>query len=109
MILLEVLTYETIAALMLVVIVTLVGWFYLTKKDASTRRRMRMIKRLGIDMDGGEFDHLQAMALMKDVRRRCDKCPSEALCERWLAGEVEGDNQFCPNAEVLKAIRSRQA
>jgi hypothetical protein len=35
------------------------------------------------------------------VRARCRRCPVEDVCERWLAGELEGDNGFCPNANVF--------
>ena len=41
---------------------------------------------------------------MKEVRDRCRHCASEDYCERWLEGEVQGENQFCPNARVFRLL-----
>ncbi len=46
------------------------------------------------------------VAAMKDVRRRCQTCTTEDVCERWLAGEEDGDNDFCPNARVFDALKT---
>jgi len=43
-------------------------------------------------------------ATMKDARRRCKKCKHEDLCDRWLAGEGEWPNSFCPNAKTFQAL-----
>jgi hypothetical protein len=47
--------------------------------------------------------------IMRDVRQRCEHCPSEDVCERWLRGEVSGDNDFCPNAKVFEILRKYAA
>ena len=32
-------------------------------------------------------------------------CRSEDLCDGWLAGNVEGDNSFCPNARIFRVLK----
>ena len=67
----------------------------------STRRMYRMMARVGVYprrfsslYEGADLD-------MQAVRTRCRMCPAEDRCERWLAGKIEGDNGFCPNAKVF--------
>lgn len=60
---------------------------------------------LGLDPGMFTFIDPQSMAIGKEVRRRCRRCLREDLCERWLAGEVEGDNNFCPNAQTFDALK----
>ncbi len=43
-------------------------------------------------------------AIIKDNRRRCRRCPSEAFCDRWLAREGKGGNTFCPNERVFDML-----
>ena len=85
---------------------TLLVVFLSVKRRAAAWRRIRMMKRLGLDPDIGKHGRLQTQTLMKGVRRRCSRCPSEDLCERWLAGEVHGDNWFCPSAQTFDAIQA---
>ena len=70
---------------------------------ASERRMIGMIDRLGLDPAIAASGDTRA--IMRDVRQRCRSCPSEALCERWLAGKEDGDNVFCRNAEVFSALK----
>jgi len=69
----------------------------------NSERRMRaMLLSVGLDPDvtsNGDID-----SIMSAVRRRCRTCASEDVCERWLKGEVRGDNDFCPNAKVFEAL-----
>ncbi len=92
----------SMAALMVAVSVALVVWFSRYMAVASGSRTMHMLAHAGvdpaIDMRG------DAEAIMQDVRKRCRRCPSEGLCERWLAGSVEGDNSFCPNAQIFRKL-----
>ena len=74
---------------------------------ASERRMISMTDRLGLDPAFAASGDTKAV--MKEVRRRCRSCPSEALCERWLAGKEDGDNGFCPNAEVFSALKRTRA
>ncbi len=77
----------------------------------NSERRMRaMLKSVGLDPEvasigaTGDID-----SIMTVVRLRCRTCSVEDVCERWLAGEVPGDNDFCPNAEVFAAFKTYRA
>jgi hypothetical protein len=68
----------------------------------SERRMMSMIDSLGLDPEiasNAEFG-----AIMGEVRQRCKGCTAEDVCERWLRGDEEGDNAFCPNARVFEIL-----
>ena len=89
----------SVAALMVGVSFALVVWFWRDMAVASERRTMDMLAGAGVGSippDDG--------AIMQDVRKRCRRCPSEGLCERWLAGSVGGDNSFCPNAQIFRKL-----
>jgi len=62
-----------------------------------------MIESLGLDPAIATSGDLPT--IMNDVRRRCEHCQSEDVCERWLRGEVAGGNEFCPNARVFEILR----
>jgi len=91
-----------VAILMVTVSIALVVWFTRDLAAASGRRRMKMLARAGVDPEVAR--HGDTEAIMRDVRSRCGKCRSEDLCDRWLAGGVEGDNDFCPNAEIFRGL-----
>ena len=93
-------TFEIgVALFMVTVSVAVVVWFLKYKVATSERRMMRMLQRAGVDPETAA--HGDTETIMNDVRRRCRKCHSEDLCERWLDGEVEGKNTFCPNARIF--------
>ena len=95
------------AVLMLAVSVALVVWFSRYVAAASDRRMMHMLTRAGVDPEVARQGNVEA--IMQDVRRRCQHCRSEDLCDRWLAGKVEGDNSFCPNAQIFRALTRTSA
>jgi hypothetical protein len=64
---------------------------------------MQMLARAGVDPEVARRGDTEA--IIQDVRRRCGRCRSEALCDRWLAGKVEGDNSFCPNAQIFDLLK----
>lgn len=69
----------------------------------SERRMLSMIKSVGLDPEivtSGDMP-----TIMKEVRQRCRSCATEAVCERWLQGNEEGDNSFCPNARVFEVLK----
>ena len=73
----------------------------------SERRMTSMLKRVGVDPSiAATGDSTQ---IIKDIRKRCRMCTTEDVCERWLAGEVQGDNEFCPNASVFETLRQTPA
>jgi hypothetical protein len=93
-----------IASIFLLVTAALIFWFRSKLAMASRSRMYRMMARVGIApgdfavSDGGASLDMQA------VRSRCRRCPAEDVCERWLAGEIDGDNGFCPNARVFDGV-----
>ncbi len=91
-----------IAIVMVAVFFTLLVWFIKYWRAASERRMMRMLKRAGVDPEIATQGDTEA--IINDVRSRCRKCMSEDLCERWLAGEVEGENTFCPNTRIFRNL-----
>lgn len=75
-------------------------WLYFGYLGRSSDNRMsRMLRRVGLDRQKIEV-------VDAEVRSRCRRCPSEALCERWLAGEVSGDNAFCANASTFSRLKN---
>ena len=72
--------------------------------EANSERRLRaMLESVGLDpaiASNGDTE-----AVMSAVRRRCRSCASEAVCERWLAGDEQGDNAFCPNSRLFAMLR----
>ena len=87
--------------------IVLVAWF-LYYKASGTKRRMRsMLVRAGLD-PSIETDADKKMVI-KGIRKRCKKCQTEDVCERWLANEISGGNDFCPNAEVFELLSGRNA
>ncbi len=91
-----------VATVMLAVSVALVVWIRRYMAAASERRMMSMMKRAGLDPEIGK--HGDTEAIIKEIRRRCRRCQSEDLCERWLAREEKGGNIFCPNARVFDIL-----
>ena len=88
---------EMYAGILLVAVSVGLALCYFTYlRWSSNRRRLQMLQRVGLGSHEGEGD----------VRARCQRCPSEALCERWLAGEDSGDNGFCPNARTFNQLKS---
>src|SRR3970040_1694461 len=91
-----------VAISMVAVSVALVVWFSRYVATASDRRMMHMLTRAGVDPEVAR--HGDTEAVLEDVRRRCGRCRFEGLCDRWLAGKVEGDNSFCPNAQIFRTL-----
>jgi Family of unknown function (DUF6455) len=91
-----------VAMFMVAVSVALIVWFSRYLVAASGRRTMHMLTRAGVDPEVAK--HGDTEAIIQDVRRRCIRCRSEDLCDRWLAGKVEGDNNFCPNAQIFRVL-----
>ncbi|MDX1380692.1 MAG: DUF6455 family protein [Xanthomonadales bacterium] len=75
-------------------------WRLVEYRRAGSERRLRaMMAWAQVDpaLAGAEASRSRLMQL----RRRCRRCPSEGVCERWLTGELRGGNEFCPNAAAL--------
>jgi len=80
----------------------LASWYWWYKNSRSEQRMVTMLVKMGVDPEvARDGDH---EAIMRDVRKRCHRCQSEDVCERWLAGSYREDNLFCPNAQVFRAL-----
>src|SRR6266567_3781600 len=91
-----------LATFMVAVSVALIVWFLRYTAAASGKRMMQMFTLAGVDPEVAR--HGDTEAIMQDVRRRCIRCRSEGLCDRWLAGKVDGDHSFCPNAQIFRTL-----
>lgn len=91
------------AIFMVAVSVALVVWFFRHAAAASEKRMMHMLTRAGVDLAFSGHDDTWAM--LQVARGRCSGCRSKDLCNRWLAGNVGGDNSFCPNAQIFRIIK----
>ena len=91
-----------IAVLFVATAIFLAAWFLRYKANNSERRMRTMLSRCGLDPEIIELGDV--VAIMREVRRRCQKCQSEAVCERWLNGEEAGENSFCPNARAFEIM-----
>ena len=91
-----------IALVLVVTAMCLVAMFLRYKADSSERRMRSMLERCGLDPE--LIAKGDTHAIMREVRRRCRTCQTEAVCERWLAGKETGENSFCPNAETFEIL-----
>jgi hypothetical protein len=89
---------------MLGVAVATIAWLRSSQTAASARRMTGMMTRVGLSPGTATLGDPRTMAVMKEARRRCRRCPREGLCARWLAGKVGGDNTFCPNAQTFDIL-----
>lgn len=83
-----------------------IGFIFLFRHylAVNSERRMRaMLENVGVDPEVASLSGIET--IMSEVRNRCQSCKSESLCERWLAGEEAGDNEFCPNARVFEILK----
>ena len=94
----------SIAAIMVGVAVVFIMLLQSSHAATSARRMRGMMTRLGLDPGTVRLDDPRTMALNKEARRRCRSCPREDLCDRWLAGKVEGAGAFCPNAQTFRVL-----
>ncbi|MDX2412403.1 MAG: DUF6455 family protein [Woeseiaceae bacterium] len=68
----------------------------------SERRMLSMLDSLGLDPEIASSGELNT--IMGEARKRCEACTTEDVCERWLRGDEEGDNAFCPNKRVFDIL-----
>lgn len=92
------------AILFVVIAAALIVWFRAKLVSGSLSRMRRMMTSGGLDPDKFASSDAGAGLDIQAVRTRCRMCPAEDLCERWLAGEVAGDNGFCPNAKIFGGV-----
>ena len=99
-------THISVAIVMVAVTAVLFLWFQRSLAAGSARRMTRMLTRVGLDPYIITLGDPQTKAIMKEARRRCGNCRVEDFCNRWLTGDCEGGNAFCPNARVFDSLAS---
>jgi len=96
-------TQFLVAVVMVAVAIAIVFGFRRYLAMNSERRMRAMLQSVGLDPEIASIGGIET--IMKEVRQRCRACTSEDVCERWLDGEIQGDNDFCPNAKVFEKFR----
>lgn len=94
----------SIAIVMVAVGFALVVSFVRYCEARSAIRMLHMLGHAGVDPEVVVDDSSQPV--IQDARKRCGACPSEDLCDRWLAGKLKGDSSFCPNTPILRMLRA---
>jgi len=95
---------QIIGAIVMVGVAIIMVFAFRTYRAAKSERRMlAMLESVGLDPAIASSGDIET--IMSEIRRRCQSCSSEALCERWLAGDEEGENAFCPNAKAFEVIK----
>jgi len=96
---------QIVIAILLVVIA--VGLVFAARKfmgAGSTWRMRRMMMRVGLDPDIGNYGDPKMESIMQAARKTCGRCQSESVCEQWLEDQEGGENTFCPNAELFREL-----
>ena len=93
-----------VAILMVGVAIAIFVWFQSSQAAAAAGRMMGMMTRVGLNPGAAAFGDPRSMVIRKEARRRCRGCPREDHCDRWLAGNIEGGNSFCPNAQTFDML-----
>lgn len=93
-----------VAIVMVGVALAIFMWFQSSQAAASARRMAGMMTRVGLDPETVMLGDPRSMAIREEARRRCMGCPREDLCDRWLAGKVDGDNTFCANLQTFDLL-----
>jgi hypothetical protein len=94
---------QIIAAIAMLGVAAALFFGYRKYLAANSERRMRtMLESVGLDPALATSEEIPT--IMKEIRQRCQSCGSEDVCERWLAGNRKGDNEFCPNAKVFEIL-----
>jgi hypothetical protein len=91
----------SIAVTLVAAIVVLFVWLRANLAAATAGRMEAMMTRVGVGPGIALQDRLRNDDVLRTVRDRCVRCPSEDLCDRWIAGTVEGDNAFCRKAATF--------
>ena len=93
-----------VAIIMAGLAAAIIMWIQSSLGAGSAKRMKGMMARVGLNPEAATVRDPRAVAILKEARRRCRRCPREGLCDRWLAGQVKGDNAFCPNAQAFDTL-----
>lgn len=91
-----------IALSMIAMNAVLIIWFLKNLASISKTRMAHMMQRIGLGSEIISLDDFRIRKDIKDMRSRCLRCSCDNYCDRWLAGEVTGENTFCANAPAFK-------
>ncbi len=95
---------QIIAAIAMAGIAFILVYAYRRYLAANSERRMReMLQSVGLDPETVASGDTET--ILREVRQRCRNCTTVNVCERWLAGDEEGDNDFCPNSIVFETLK----
>lgn len=83
--------------------VALVVRFSRHAASASEKRMVHMLMCAGVDPRFSGHD--DTWPILQVARGRCGRCRSADLCDRWLAGKLEGDNSFCRNTQIFRILK----
>ncbi len=100
----ETLLETYLAIVMVIAAAGAIIWFKRSELANTARRMHGMMTRVGLDPQLAEHGDAKTTAVLKEVRRRCGRCRREDFCDRWLAGEVMGENAFCRNASIFRML-----
>lgn len=102
-----------ILAVMAVAMIIAVPWVLWRHFAASSRRMNVMMTRVGLNPGLAVQGDGLTRAVLAEARILCRRCPSEALCERWLSRKGVGSNAlcpaFCPNAKTFRRLKQRRS
>jgi len=93
-----------VAMVMVAVTIALFIWFQRSEAVTSAGRMAGMMTRVGLDPGRIGLGDRRTTGVVNQAGRRCRKCPREDVCDRWLAGSVEGGNGFCANAQTFRGL-----
>ena len=95
---------QIVIAIAMLVALGILFFAYRRYLDTSSEQRMlSMIDSIGLDpviASSGELE-----TIMSDVRKRCQSCMSEDVCERWLTCDEHDENDFCPNSKAFEVLK----
>jgi hypothetical protein len=95
---------QAVAAIVMAGVAVILFYMYRRYLAANSERRMQeMLQSVGIDPELAASG--DTGSIMKEVRQRCRSCTTEDVCERWLSGDEESENDFCPNSMVFETLK----
>ncbi len=94
----------SLALMMLAIAVAMLVAYQGYLRSGTARRLSRMLRRIGLEPSIATRKDPESAAVVQEIWQRCRSCGVQGHCERWLNGEVSGDNLFCPNSETFARL-----
>lgn len=97
-------SYFTVAIYLAVIVAVVAAIHHWHHSAAVDSHVQRMMVSCGIrEKTAANADQLLDLD-MDAVRLRCRHCQAAVLCDRWLDGETDISNSFCPNAWLFRKV-----